>query len=401
MTFRTIACACLAVAITALPLSADDWPQFRGPNRDGHSAETGINKNWNDKQPREMWRANLSDNGFAGPSVANGKVFIIDHQGNEDVVRALNLETGKQQWEFRYAETARHNYGYARATPTVDEGNVYTASFSGQLHCLKEADGSVVWSRNIVKDFKGKLPTWMHAASPVVDGDKLIVPPGGPNAFLAALNKANGETIWQGGGSDGASYSTPAIATIGGRKQYVLGAAKSFLGIDAADGKVLWSYPWVTRYDVNAATPLVINDHVFFTSGYNHGCILVKIGPKGAEKVWENKEMQSHFNSPLLAGRYIYGTGDPGFLMCIDPQTGKTTWKEKGFEKGGIIAIDGTIIALDGARGDVVMVKLAPESYQELGRFKPLGGRSWTPPIVANGKLIIRNNKTIACYDLK
>jgi len=402
MTFRSILLAAfVAIVVAALPLFAADWPQFRGPNADGHSPETGINKDWNNNKPKELWRVELSDNGYAGPSAAGGKVFIIDHQGKEDVVRALDIETGRQVWEFRYPETARETHGYARATPTVDGGKVYTVSFSGLVHCLNAEDGSLIWSRNVVKEFRGKLPGWRYAASPVIDGEKLIVTPGGPGALLAALNKNTGETIWQGGGSEAVSYCTPVVATIAGRKQYVLAAAKSFLGVDAADGKVLWSYPWQTRYDVNAAMPIVVNDHVFVTSGYGHGCVMVKVSPKGAVKVWENKEMQAHFSSPLLAGRYIYGTGDPGFLMCINPENGKTTWKQKGFEKGGIIAVDGTIIALDGARGDVIMVKLTPDSYQELGRFKGLGGRSWTAPIVADGKLIIRNTKAIACYRLK
>ncbi|NQT21414.1 MAG: PQQ-binding-like beta-propeller repeat protein, partial [Planctomycetes bacterium] len=206
----------------------------------------------------------------------------------------------------------------------------------------------------------------------------------------------------QGGGSDMVGYATPAVVTIGPRKQYIIFSGISVLGVDAENGKVLWRFPWQTRYDVNAAVPIVFKNFVFITSGYNHGCALLQVGPGKAEAVWENKEMQAHFNSPIMHKGFIYGTGDPGFLMCLDPKTGKPTWKQEGFEKGGIIAVDGTIIAVDGKNGTIIMAALDPKGYKELGRIKaPLGGKSWTAPIVADGKLIVRNEKAIVCLDIK
>lgn len=381
---------------------ASDWPRFLGPGGTGISPDTGINKAWNEKAPKELWRLPLTDDGHAGPAVADGKLYIVDHKGANDIVRALDLNTGKEVWTFEYPEDGKSNHGFARATPAIDNGKVYTLSRSGLVHCLAAADGKKVWSRNIVTDFKGKVPKWMIVMSPVVDGDKLIVAPGGPNALVVALNKNTGETIWAGGGSDKLSYATPVIATIGGKKQYVIFSGASVLGVDPENGKVLWRFPWVTKYDVNAAVPVAFKNSVFIASGYKRGCALVRVGPGKAEKVWENKEMQAHFSSPITHKGLIYGTGEPGFLMCMDPKTGKTLWKKAGFEKGGILAIDGTIIALNGKNGDVIMAALTPEGYKELGRIKaPLGGRSWTAPIVADGKLIIRNKKAIACFDLK
>jgi hypothetical protein len=198
---------------------------------------------------------------------------------------------------------------------------------------------------------------------------------------------------------------TPAeaivAATINGKAQYVIFTSQALKGVDTATGSVLWSFPWKTGAECNAATPLVMGNSIFIATGYGHGCAMVDITPEGAKSRWENKEIQAHFSSPIFSGGYIYGTGDPGVLACLDPATGKALWRKEGFEKGGIAAVDGTILALDGAGGDLVMAAIAPDAYKELGRLTPLGGQSWTAPIVANGKLIVRNKTTLACYSLK
>ena len=382
-------------------LWAGDWPYWRGPNKDGISPETGINKNWSQKPPRVLWQVPMSDRGYAGPSVADGKVFIIDHQGTNDVVRAIDIESGDDVWQFTYPDAKGENRGFDRATPVVDGDRVYTLCRMGPLHCLEVKTGNKLWARDIIAEFKGKLPQWLLAMSPFIDGDKLITCPGGPNAAVVALDKKTGRTIWQGGGSDKPGYATPVAATLGGKEQYVVFTGKNLIGVDAANGKLLWSVPWETGYDVNAATPIVSGDTIFITSGYKHGCALVKVTGRNARIVWENKEIQSHFNTPVLVDGYLYGTTDPGRLVCMKMATGEVQWAQRGFEKGGIVVVDGTIIAVDGANGDVAMVKLSPESYQELGRIKPLGGQSWSPPIVAQGKLIVRNRSALACLDLK
>jgi len=398
-------CFCRAVcgAIISLSVSAyaADWPQFRGPNGTGISSETGINKSWKTKPPEVLWTMPLSDDGFAGPAVAEGKVFIIDHKRPNDVVRALDINTGEQLWAFQYPEIGGSNYGFARSTPAINGGKVYTLSRSGLLHCLSAADGAKVWSRNIIADFHGRPPKWQVAASPIIDGDKLIVAPGGQGAAVVALDKNTGNTIWQGGGSDRCGYATPVIATIGEKKQYVVFTGVSLIGVDIENGKLLWRFPWKTNHDVNAAMPIVHRNFIFITSGYRHGCALVKIVRGKAVPAWENKEMQAHFSSPILYKGHFYGTGDPGFLMCLDPKTGKALWKKRGFEKGGIIAVDGTIIGLNGRGGDLIMAALSSEAYRELGRIKPLGGQSWTAPVIAGGKLIVRNKKALACIDLR
>jgi len=391
----------LAASAKEAPKRATGWPQFRGPDANSISPETGINKDWANKPPKVLWKVPMSDGGFAGPSVASGMVFIIDHKGSTDIIRAINIQTGRNVWTFEYPDSPRGNYGFARATPVVAGGGLYTMSRLGVLHCLFVKSGRKAWSRNVVKDFRGRLPKWQMAVSPFIDGNKLIVVPGGPNACVAALDRKTGKTIWKGGGSDVAGYATPVKATIGGKKQYVVFTARHVIGVDATSGRLLWKHPWKTNYDVNAATPIVHNDHVFITSGYRHGCALLKVSGRRATPVWQNKTIQSHFNSPLLFDGHIYGSTDPNRLACIELKTGDTKWSHRGVGKGGIIGVDGALITLDGSSGTVTLVEMTPKGYKALGSIRPLGGQSWTAPIVAEGKLIIRNKQAIACIDLK
>jgi len=395
---------CRSVVLTALltvTTFAADWPQFLGPNADGISPITGINKNWNDTPPGQLWRVAMSDDGYAGPSVASGRLFITDRNGDNAVVKAFNLKSGQLLWQYAYADPGRPNYGYARSTPVVDGNKVYTLSRSGLVNCLNVADGSKLWSRDIRADFSGKPPTWQYSNSLKIDGNLVLVQPGGENAAVAALDKTTGATIWAGGGSDRPGYATPVVAQLSGKKQYVIFTGANVMGLDPQTGSPLWRHNWQTRHDVNAATPLVIGQHVYITSGYNRGGTMLKIQGNNVEVLWENTEVQSHFSTPLFYDGFIYTTSDPGFLVCLNPKTGKSMWRQRGFEKGAIVIVDGTIIALDGRTGEVAMVEVTAEAYKELGRFAGLGGQSWTAPIIADGKLIIRNKSALAVYNLK
>jgi len=391
----------LSGACQAGAAASNEWPQFRGPNANGISPETGINKDWKAKPPKELWRIQLGDDGYAGPSVAAGKLFIIDHEANQDIVRAVDIKTGKDVWSFKYPDAGKSNYGFSRSTPVYDSGKLYTLSRTGNLHCLDAEKGAKVWARNIKTDFKGKFGAWEYALSPLVDGKNLIVCPGGPDAAVVALNKDTGADVWKGGGSDQAGYATPVIATISGKRQYVVFSGEGLIGVDPANGAALWKFPWVTAHKVNAAAPIVIGDTIFISSGYGVGCALVQVEGNNAKQVWKNAEIKAHFSSAILHDGMIYGTGDPGELVCLDPKTGASRWHQRGFEKGGIVVADGVIIGMDGAGGDIVMVKLDPAKYEELGRVKPLGGQSWTTPIIADGKLFIRNKQALVALDLK
>ena len=393
---------CLLLPLMAF---AADWPRWHGPDANNISPETGINKDWNSRPPQTLWQVQLHDNGYAGPSAADGKVFIIDHDGAEDVVRAISLADGSDVWQYRYQDLSKHNYGYSRSTPVYDSGRLYTISFLGKVHCLDAATGRKIWMRDMHSEFGGKIVSWGYSMSALVDGDRVIVCPGGSGAAVAALSTADGRTIWKGGGSDPPGYATPVKATILGIEQYVVFTGKSLIGVAADNGRLLWRFPWETSYDVNAATPIVSGDAIFITSGYNHGCGIIQIETDGPVGMWSNKEVVAHFSSPVYYNRYIFANSDPGNLVCLDPRTGQSAWKQGGFGKGGLVAVDGTIIAMNGRNGDVVMVEAIPDRYHELGRIKPFGNQitnqNWTAPIIADGRLIVRNKKLMVCLDIR
>jgi outer membrane protein assembly factor BamB len=379
---------------------AADWPQFRGPDANGISPETGLNTDWAQKKPAQLWKVTLGDDGFGGPAVANGKVFYVDHNENQDIVRVLDLTTGKELWQYAYEESGGPNYGFNRATPCVKDGMVYTVSMKGVINCLAEADGKVIWQKKMA-DFGGRSPSWAFACSPIVDGENVILVPGGQGASVVAVDRKTGNLVWK-SGTDRPGYSTPVIATINGVKQYLVFSATSLNGYAADGGKKLWSFPWKTSYDVNAAAPIAIGDTVFISSGYETGCALVQITSAGAKQVWVNKAIQLHFSSPVLIDGRIYSTTDNGDLVCLDPKTGSDIWRHKGkFEKGGLVAADGVLYVMGGADGRLVLVQASPDAYKELSQMTPLGGQSWTAPVIADGKVIVRNKQAMVCLVLK
>lgn len=378
----------------------EDWPQFRGARGDAISHERGVNKNWKARPPKMLWKIGVGDQGFAGLSIAHDNVFFLDHDGKDDVVRALNLETGKEVWNYRYPESDKPKYGFARATPTVTGGKVYTFSRTGILTCLNETTGTFIWKVDVVKDLGGVLPyLWDASASPVVDGQKLIVVTGVPDKPIAAFDKNTGKVLWQGGAKDAASHSTPVIAKLDGKKQCIAFLGYNLQGIDPETGAPIWSFPWPSG---NIGQPIVIGSNsIFIATQYNVGCGLIDVTGARAQAHWKSKEFMAHFNTPILMGGYLYGTSDPGMLMCVEAATGKIVWKQEGFEKGGVLAVDRTLIAVNGSNGDIFQAELTPKGYRELGRMAGLGGQSWSPPIFAQGKLIVRNTKTMACWDLR
>lgn len=396
----TLLCVVLAITCAAAAMAAD-WPNLLGPTRNSLSPETGLNKDWGTKPPAMLWKVALSDGGYSGPSCAENKVFIIDHQGATDIVRAFDVNSGKEVWSYSYPDADKSNYGFSRATPTYAAGKLYTLSRLGTLNCLSSTDGKLLWSRNILADFAGQKPGWDYSGSVLIDGDRAIVDTGGKNGNVACLDKDTGATIWAGGNGDVAGYCTPVVATILGVKQYIVTGGTSVVSVAADTGKLLWTVPWKNKCLVNASQPIVEDNYVFITSGYNIGCATYEITAQGAVQRWANGDISAHFSSPVFYNGFIYSDSDPGNLVCMNPQDGSVIWTQPGFEKGGLIIADGTIIMFDGKNGNLVMAAAVPDGYKELGRIQPLGGQSWTAPILCNGKLIIRNTTTLACLDLK
>ncbi len=389
-----------------LVAGAADWPHFRGTNGDAISTETGINKDWATTPPIPAWRVPVADGGYSGPAVAGGILYFVDYnkKSKEDVVRAIDMATGKDKWTANYPDAAQENYGYNRSTPAIDNGMLYYINSAGDVYCLKQADGSLVWQKSLIKDYGGQKPDFMFSMSPFIDGNKLIIVPGGPEKAVVALDKRTGETIWIGGGSDKAGYATPTVVTINGIKQYVVITGKNLIGVDAEKGTLLWSYPWPTQYDVNAPVPIIVGDSsIFITSGYNHGCALVDIKDGQATARWVNKEITSRMTTPLLIGGLIYCTTESGNVVCLDPTTGKALWKQPGFEQGGLLAVDGAVIVEDGKNGDVALTTMNKDGYTLLGKTSPFVGASncWAPPIFADGCLIVRSKTELVCIKLK
>lgn len=382
-------------------LFGSDWPQFRGSYADGISRERGINKHWNQKPPKLVWKIAMNDDGYAGPSVAGGKVFIVDHKDKQDIVRAIDIHTGKDVWQFEYNDIEHPNFGFTRATPTVLDGRVYTLGRLGVINCIDEKNGRKIWSRDVMKEFQGKLPVHDYTYSLLVDDKRVICVPGGPNASVVALDWNTGQTVWQ-VGSDEPGYATPQKVVINGKPQYLVFTAKELLGLEPDSGKVLWSFPWVTFEGKNVAAPIPMGNTIFITTGYEHGSALVEVAADGKTTArWKNKEMQGQFSSPLLIDGYVYGDTDPGDYICLDPRTGVTKWRKPGFEKGPCVAVDNVIIAAEGNTGYLAMIDPNPQCYRELGRFKPLGNQIWVCPIISNGNLIVRDKSYLACYSLK
>lgn len=395
----------IGIALNPNVLAAD-WPRFLGPDANSISSETGINKNWAEKPPTECWRIPVTDEGFSGPAISEGIMYLHDHMGEEDVIRAIHVANAEEKWRFSYEEKGPENDGFTRATPTVENGLVYTISRTGVVHCLDADTGQKVWRRDVMKDHAGEPPKWGAANSAVIDGQRLIAIAAGENAHVVTLDKQTGKNIWVGGGTDIAGYATPVIAQLDGKKQYVIFTGKSVIGVAAEDGTLLWRHLWKTRLDSNASAPLIINENsVWIASGYRKGCALLRINGEKVTEVWTNRRIGPNWSSGVLIDGHIYVTTMPGYLVCVEAESGKEKWRSRGtargFEHGGLCAVDGTLIVIEGNTGNVVQVAVSTEAYTELGRINPLeSARCWVAPVVANKKLYVRSPKELVCLDI-
>ncbi len=394
LTVLTVLIAC--AMLTSL-CAAEDWPHWRGPDRTGISKETG----WSPANPKVIWRAKVGV-GFSSFSVANGRLYTMGNVNDQDIVYCFNAETGKPIWKHSYACARMPELyeGGPNATPTVDGEYVYTLSKAGHIACLTAADGRLFWSKKV----KAKMPMWGFSGSALIDGNTVIFNIG-PNGL--ALDKMKGTPVWASGNTE-AGYATPVPFLCNDRPALAMFSKASLLAVAPETGKVLWEFPWKTRYDVNAADPvLVSNDTVFISSGYDHGCALVKFTDKSASKVWENKNMRNHFNSTVLWKGYLYGF-DERTLKCLDPKTGKEVWAQKDLGKGSLILADGKLIVLS-EKGKLVIAPPSPDGFKPISELQVFEGKTkcWTAPVLANGRIYARKvvpkgrESEIACIDVK
>jgi len=396
------------LALTA-PTVAGDWPQWRGPNRDGLSSETGWQTTWPQAGLKQLWKAEAGT-GYGTVSVSKGRLYVLGNTADQDIVYCYDANTGQSVWKHTYACSAKDPNGYhgTRSTPTVDGDSVYTVSRKGHLFCLDAATGKVKWSKEFPEDFGGKVPTWGYALSPLVEGDLLIVEPGGPEASVVALKKASGEVVWK-AGDDPASYSSPMAFDLKGERCVTVFTTKGPVGRSSKDGKELWRYPWKTSWDVHAATPIVTGTQVFISSGYNSGCALIDVSSNPPKEVWRNKNMRNHANSCVLWKGYLYGF-DESELKCLDVATGEVKWAEKKYSKGSVMLADGKLI-LYSNRAKLGLAEATPDGYKELAyvpalemREKYPGGANkdtWAVPVLANGKIYCRSHDDLVCLDVK
>jgi outer membrane protein assembly factor BamB len=293
-----------------------------------------------------------------------------------------------------------------RGTPTIDSDRVYVEGGLGDLACLEAATGKTIWHTNLSRDFGGGKPGWGYSESPLVEGNMLIVTPGGKGGTVLALDKYTGEKIWQSSGiSEGAHYSSPIAADIHGVRSIVQFASKNVFGVAAKDGAFLWSYSAANNGTANVATPIVADNHVFASSGYGTGGGLAKIVADGdaqkAEEVYFDKQMANHHGGIVKVGDHMYGFGNAG-LMCLDFKTGELKWKARSAGKGSLCYADGMLYLL-GEGHQVALAEATPDEYREHGSFKLEGhGRpSWAHPVVAGGVFYIRDQETLTAYDVK
>lgn len=391
----------------ALPALSADWPQWRGPKRDGISTEGGWGVSWPTNGLARVWKAEVGT-GYGTVSVSQGRVYVMGNTSDKDTVYCLDAATGKEVWKFSYDCQAKDQNGYhgPRSTPTVDGGLVFTTSRHGHVFCFSATDGKVKWSKEFGKDFAGKTPTWGFSISPLVEGAFLILEPGGPGASVVALQKETGEEVWRSGNSP-ASYSSPVAYTVKGERGVAVFGAHGGTGYRVSDGKELWRFPWKTSYDVNAATPIIDGSKVFISSGYGTGCAVYDISSNPPREVWKNKNMRNHVNSCVLWKGYLYGF-DEGTLKCLDFNSGEVKWAEPKYGKGSLMVVDGKLL-LYSERGQLGLAEATSEGYRELAFIQALevrpsypGGaakQTWAAPVLANGKIYCRSHDDLVCLN--
>jgi outer membrane protein assembly factor BamB len=369
-----------------------DWTSYRGPLQNGVSSEKlGTLPPGG---PRQLWKASVGT-GTSSITVSGERVFTMGNLGGNDVVWCFDAKSGRVVWKYEYplAVDKRMFEGGTAATPTVDGNRVYTVSHQGDLFCLDAATGKPVWYKHYQKDFGGKRPQWGFAGSPLVEGNLLILDVGGKSASTVALDKTNGNIVWK-TGDDEAGYASPLAANLAGKRTVVVFKAAHLVGLDVKDGRELWRQDWKTSYDVNAATPLIIGDKIFVSSGYGHGCGMFEVQGGAVSERWQNKNLRAQINTPVVWQGAIYGIdGDANSkspLVCLNLATGAVKWQEK-VGGGAFVLVDGKLVILN-ELGELLIGDASPNGFKPALRQQVLARRCWVQPTVANGRIFCRNN---------
>ena len=422
--------AALGLFISAIPFTSSanlkssipDWPQWRGPERSGISKETGLLKEWPKEGPKLLWQVNDIGDGYSTPAVVGKRIYLMSNRGMEnEFVQALSTQDGKVIWTARVGNVGNPNqnppYPKARSTPTVDGNLVFALGSDGDLACLDAKSGKIRWQKSLRKEFGGQPGEWAYAESPLVDGDVVVVTPGGAEATMVALNKKTGALIWKSAvpGGDPAGYTSAIVVQAAGRKQYVQFLSKGLIGVDAKTGEFLWRYKDVAKGPAQYFTPVARGEHVYGGAlGVGGGLVRLKVDGAGvaAEQVYFERGLPNGLGGAVLVGEYLYGTDiAPGQFVAVEFITGKVKWKHESIGRVSTAYADG-LLYLHGVDGDVALAEASPEGYREKSRFTPPNQpkhkqvgtypeQAYAHPVIANGRLYIRDLGTLWAYDIK
>jgi hypothetical protein len=403
--------------------SGADWPQWRGPNRDGKSTETGLLESWPEEGPALLWQADGAGTGYSGVAVSSGRLFTMGSDERDEFVIAYGVEKGTKLWKVRSGEAYRNSRGGGpRSTPTVEGDVLYAFGANGDLSCLAVADGKQSWHVNVVERFSGRRSNWGMSESVLIDGNKVICAAGGRDATIVALDKKTGETIWTSQGlSDRPAYASAMPVMAGSLRQIVNFTHKAAVGVSAEDGRFLWRYEQVANGVANCPTPIVDRNRVFFTSDYGAGCVLLELSSDGkAKEVYFSEELQNHHGGVIVIDGCLYGHSggndpDTHTFVCMDLATGKVLWKDAGIGKCSITYAEGHFYALS-RDGKMALVEVSPKRFVlksqfTFKKFRDFRTRNldregaekptWTHPVVAQKKLFLRDQGLIYCYEIE
>ncbi|MBA2301550.1 MAG: PQQ-like beta-propeller repeat protein [Acidobacteria bacterium] len=382
------------------------WTNFRGPARDGHYLERPIRTDWPAGGLTPVWKQPVGG-GYASFVAANGRAFTIEQRGGQEVVAAYDVPTGRELWSNAWSATFRESMGGdgPRATPTWHDGKVYALGAAGELRCLDDATGAMIWRTNILDDAAAPNLQWGMSAAPLVADDNVIVLPGGPGGkSVVAYNRVTGKQAWS-ALDDTQSYSSPMLVTLAGVRQILVFSASRLMGITPESGQVLWEFPWQTQYGVNASQPLLMGDRrIFISTGYGTGAAAIELSPEGAgrlsvKELWRTNRMKNQFTSSVLHEGFIYGL-DEAILACIDAATGELKWKGGRYGYGQIMLASGHLIVVTEG-GELSLVRANPDGHIEIARFPGLDGKTWNHPAISDGYLLVRNLNEMAAFDLR
>ncbi len=387
--------------LLSLVASAADWPQWRGPNRDGISSETGLLAAWPSGGPPVTWKTNGLGQGYSSLAIVNGRIYTQGQRGNQEFILAFDAKTGSKIWETPTSRAYRNDRGDGpRGTPTIDGDRLYAMTGDGVLFCLEVATGKPVWSITVAKQYGGSVPNWGFSESPLIDGDRLIVMPGGRGASLVSLNKRDGSLQWK-TGSDPAGYSSAIVVDVGGSRQVLALSADAAIAVLENNGELLWHYTKVSNRTANIATPVYSDGAVFVSTAYGTGCALLKLGPKTMSEVYFNGDMKNHYSTSVLIDNYLYGYSD-SILTAMQFNTGKVAWKNRSVGKGSVTYAEKHLYLL-GEDGVIGLAEANSSAYKEISRFEVNKGSlpTWSPLVISGGKLYYRDQDNLTCFDIK